>query len=57
MPWYAVVDTNRTQTLANKTMGTGSTWNGNAVAVNYGGTGATTFTAGRLIFGNGTSAS
>ena len=39
MPWYAIVDTNRAQTLANKTMGTGSTWNGNVVAGQYGGTG------------------
>ena len=44
------------ETLTNKTMSTGSTWNGNTVAVGYGGTGATSFTAGRVVFGNGTSA-
>lgn len=37
------------------TVATG-TWQASTVAVAYGGTGATTFTAGRILFGNGTSA-
>ena len=36
------VDTSSTQTLTNKTHSTGSTWNGNAIPVANGGTGATT---------------
>jgi hypothetical protein len=35
---------------------TSATWNGNTVAVNRGGTGATTLTANNVILGNGTSA-
>lgn len=35
-----MVDTNTSQTLTNKTMSTGSIWNGTAVPVAYGGTGA-----------------
>lgn len=37
------------------TIGTG-TWNGTTIGVANGGTGATSFTAGRVLFGNGTSA-
>jgi len=35
-----VVNTDNTQTLTSKTMGSGSVWNGTAIAVAYGGTGA-----------------
>jgi hypothetical protein len=34
---------------------TSATWNGSTVAVNRGGTGQTTFTAGQVLYGNGTS--
>ena len=45
-----------TETFTNKTLSTGSTWNGNTIAVAYGGTGLATATARGVIFGNGTSA-
>ena len=44
------------ETLTNKTLSTGSTWNGNTITVAYGGTGLATATARGVIFGNGTSA-
>jgi hypothetical protein len=44
------------ETFTNKTLSTGSTWNGNTIGVAYGGTGLTTATARGVIFGNGTSA-
>ena len=44
------------ETFTNKTLSTGSTWNGNTITVAYGGTGLTTATARGVIFGNGTSA-
>jgi hypothetical protein len=44
------------ETFTNKTISTGSTWNGNTITVAYGGTGLTTATARGVIFGNGTSA-
>jgi len=43
-------------TLTNKTHSTGSTWNGSAIGVAYGGTGAATLTANNVLLGNGTSA-
>ncbi|MFA4818602.1 MAG: hypothetical protein WC621_02045 [Patescibacteria group bacterium] len=43
-----------TETLLNKTLSTGSTWQGNVVGVAYGGTGVSTLTG--LIKGNGASA-
>lgn len=49
-----VVGTTDSQTLTNKTMGSGSIWNGGTIGVQYGGTGATTLTG--LVKGNGTSA-
>jgi len=45
----ALVGTTDTQTLTNKTLSTGSTWSGNTVAVNKGGTNATSFTASQLV--------
>jgi hypothetical protein len=45
-----------TETFTNKTLSTASTWNGNTIAVAYGGTGLATATARGVIFGNGTSA-
>jgi hypothetical protein len=44
------------ETFTNKTLSTGSTWQGNVIAVTYGGTGLSTATARGVIFGNGTSA-
>ena len=47
----AVPTLNGTQTFTNKTFGSGSTWNGNAVGVGYGGTGASlTATAGAIVY-------
>jgi len=51
-----LLDLNTAQTLTNKTLSTSSVWNGNTIAVNYGGTGVTSFTAGQILFGNNTSA-
>lgn len=45
-----------TETLANKTISTGSTWNGNTITVPYGGTGAVAFTTNGIVYGNGTGA-
>lgn len=39
-----------TETLTNKTMSTGSTWNGNTIAIAYGGTNITTYTTGDLLY-------
>jgi hypothetical protein len=38
------VITDSTQTLTNKTLSTGSTWEGGTIGVAYGGTGQTSFT-------------
>ena len=43
-----------TDTLTNKTLSTGSTWQGSTVGVAYGGTGQTTYTDGQLLIGNTT---
>jgi len=52
-----VVNTDEAQTLTNKTLSTSSVWNGNTVAVGYGGTGTTTAPSqGGIIFGNSTTA-
>lgn len=51
-----VVTLTASQTLTNKTLSTGSVWNGNTIGVAYGGTGLTTLTAGYIPYGNGTSA-
>lgn len=50
MNWYEVLDTNNTVTLLNKTMSTGSVWNGTAVGAAYGGTGQTTYAVGDLLY-------
>lgn len=39
-----------TETLTNKTMSTGSTWNGNVIGTTYGGTGLSTYTTGDLVY-------
>ena len=41
------------ETLTNKTLGSGSTWNGNTVSVGYGGTGITSATQYGIVYGNG----
>jgi len=41
------------ETLTNKTLGSGSTWNGNTINVGYGGTGITTATQYGIVYGNG----
>lgn len=46
--------TTDTQSVTNKTNGSGCVWNGGTIAVQYGGTGATTLTG--IVKGNGTSA-
>jgi len=56
---YGIVDgvtLTGAQTLTNKTLGSGSTWNGDAVAISYGGTGATTASGARTNLGLGTMA-
>jgi hypothetical protein len=50
------VTTEGTQTLTNKTLSTGSVWNGGAIGAEFGGTGATSLAANSVILGNGTSA-
>lgn len=42
------------ETLTNKTIGSSSSWNGNAIAYNYGGTGFTTYASGDLIYASAT---
>jgi N-acetylneuraminic acid mutarotase len=51
VPEGALVGGTAEQTLQNKTLGTGSTWNGNAITVTYGGTGATTAAGARTNLG------
>lgn len=49
-----VVNTASAQNLTNKTLSTGSVWNGNAVALGYGGTGAAlTAVAGAIAYSSG----
>jgi hypothetical protein len=52
-----IADLSGTQTLTNKTLGTGSIWNGNTVGVSYGGTGSSTaLNAGGIAYGSTASA-
>ncbi|MEW5951707.1 MAG: hypothetical protein GX447_01505 [Elusimicrobia bacterium] len=48
--------TNGTQRISNTGTVSNATWNGNTIAVQYGGTGAATFTNGGILYGNGTGA-
>jgi len=52
-PSDRAVTTTDAQTLTNKTISTSSTWNGNAIAANYGGTGQTSYTVGDLLYASG----
>lgn len=52
-----VITTTGTQTLTNKTISTGSSWQGSAIGVVYGGTGQTTYTDGQLLIGNSATSS
>ncbi|MFA6295416.1 MAG: hypothetical protein WC666_03255 [Candidatus Paceibacterota bacterium] len=45
-----IVTAGSTDTLTNKTLSTGSTWNGNVIITTYGGTGLASYTAGDLIY-------
>lgn len=48
-----IVDTNQSQTLTNKTLGSGgasATWDGATIAVNRGGTGLTSYTIGQILY-------
>jgi hypothetical protein len=51
-PNGTLVGTTDTQTLTNKTISTGSTWSGSAIAVTFGGTGQTSYLNGELLIGN-----
>jgi hypothetical protein len=56
VPSGDIVGTTDGQTLTNKTMSTGSTWQGGAVGASYGGTGRASPTSGQVLVGNGTGA-
>ncbi|MFH1683971.1 MAG: hypothetical protein ABIA67_03725 [Candidatus Margulisiibacteriota bacterium] len=49
----AVVGTSDAQTLTNKTLSTGSAWNGTAISETYGGTNQTAYATGDLIYASG----
>lgn len=42
------------ETLTNKTMSTGSTWNGNTIGIAYGGTNITTYATGDMLYASAT---
>jgi hypothetical protein len=53
-----LVSLTATQTLTNKTLSTGSTWQGNVISTTYGGTGLSSYTAGDILYySSGTSLS
>ncbi|MFH1390524.1 MAG: hypothetical protein ABIH56_07395 [Candidatus Margulisiibacteriota bacterium] len=54
VPTGTIVGDSDSQTLTNKTMSTGSTWNGNTVAANYGGTGQSSYATGDILYATGT---
>ena len=46
--------TSGTETFTNKTLSTNSTWNGNVIAYNYGGTGQSSYAKGDIIYADAT---
>lgn len=54
MPTGTVVGTSDTQELTNKTLSTGSAWQGNAVGAIYGGTGQTSYATGDILYSSAT---
>ncbi len=48
-----LIGSRNTQTMINKTVSTGSVWNGNAIDVAYGGSGLASYTNGDLIYADG----
>ena len=49
-----LIGTRNTQTMINKTLSTGTIYNGNTIGVAYGGTGLASYTSGDLIYSSGT---
>ena len=49
-----IVQLTDTQTLTNKTLSTGTIYNGNTIAVNYGGTGLTSYAVGDILYASAT---
>ena len=49
-----LLGTRNTQTVINKTLSTGTIYNGNTIGVAYGGTGLASYTSGDLIYASGT---
>lgn len=48
-----IVGTTATQTVTNKTISTGSSWTGNQILANYGGTGQVSYTSGDILYAAG----
>jgi ethanolamine utilization microcompartment shell protein EutS len=48
-----LVSLTASQTLTNKTLSTGSTWQGNVITTTYGGTGLSSVASGALLYGSG----
>ena len=49
-----LVGTRNTQTVINKTLSTGTVYNGNTIAVGYGGTGLASYTSGDILYASAT---
>ena len=49
-----LVGTRNTQTIINKTLSTGTVYNGNTIAVGYGGSGIASYTSGDILYASGT---